>query len=329
VLTVTIEEAEPGMRLAVNIHHPENPAQDLLRRGFVLDKKVIGRLRGLGIDTLYVDYPGLEDLDRHLAPFLSPVRQQLYTQIKATIAAVQKTAKPTVGFADYYFATREFLFTLMQQGEHPVYLEVLSSRLGDDAVAHGTTVAHLSLLLAIRLRRYLIEQRHRLPPEHAAEVINAGVAGMLHDLGKVKLPPELQRFSDVRPPDDEDQRKQWQEHARIGYDMTRGGIEASASAAILQTPPAFRRIWVPHDARPGRQASRPHGPEDHIFARILIAANVFDRLAYAPDSPRRRPNFQTLNLLRRTLCAMDRPGSVQGTDGRRSPVPAGDEGVAR
>src|SRR5207244_232721 len=39
------------------------------------------------------------------------------------------------------------------------------------------------------------------------------------------------------------------------------------------------------------------GDKIHIFARILLAANLFDRLANDPGSGARRPNFQALHLL--------------------------------
>lgn len=285
------------MRLAVHVHHPEKPEQDLLRRGFVLDATIIGRLREMGVGTIYVDYPGLEDLDHHLAPLLSPVRQQLYRQIKGTIAAVQKTASPTVGFADYYATTREMIITLLQQGQHPIYLDVLSSRLGDNAVAHATAVAHLSLLLAIRLQRYLIDQRSRLPPQHAAEVVNVGVGGMLHDLGKAKLPAALARYSDVRPPEDPAERAEWEAHSRIGHDMIRGGVEASAAAAVLQHHQHFDGSGFPCVCATDGSATRLSGTKIHIFARIILAADLFDRLSHDPGEGGRLPNFKALHLL--------------------------------
>src|SRR5438105_13402609 len=114
VLIVPIEEAQPGMKLAMHVSHPEQPDHDLLKAGYLLDLKVIGRLRALAIPCVYVDYPGLEDLDRHLAPYLSPARQELYTQIKETITSVEKKTRPSVGFADYYATTRQLIITLLQ-----------------------------------------------------------------------------------------------------------------------------------------------------------------------------------------------------------------------
>ena len=59
-------------------------------------------------------------------------------------------------------------------------------------------------------------------------------AGMLHDIGKCKLPPESARFSSTRlpPADNPKLREEWETHPHVGYDMVRRGIEPSASVAI-------------------------------------------------------------------------------------------------
>jgi hypothetical protein len=72
MLIVNVEEARAGMKLAAPVAHPDNPQQDLLKRGYCLDDAILGRLRELGVASLYVDCPGLDDLDRHLAPCSAP-----------------------------------------------------------------------------------------------------------------------------------------------------------------------------------------------------------------------------------------------------------------
>src|SRR5690348_5103824 len=99
------------MVLAADVLHPSQPDQVLLKREFVLEEGVLDRLRNLGVMTIYVDYPDLSELDRHLIPHLSPARQQIYAQVRATIAAVQRTARPVVEFTDYYLNMREFILT--------------------------------------------------------------------------------------------------------------------------------------------------------------------------------------------------------------------------
>jgi hypothetical protein len=101
VLILTPDEARPGMILAAPVRNPDAPEQDLLKRGYTLEDDVIARLRDLKVTHLFVDYPGLDDLDRHLAANLSPQRQVIYRQIKETVTSALKRTRPTVAFRDY------------------------------------------------------------------------------------------------------------------------------------------------------------------------------------------------------------------------------------
>ena len=297
MLIVPIHEAQPGMKLAASVISPENAETELLKRGYTLDAAVLKRLHDLGIESLYVDYPGLEDLDHQLGPDLSPSLLKVYGQIKATIAAVQKTAQPTVGFADYYVSIREMVLTLLASGDHPNYIDLISSRLGNDAIHHAAAVSHLALTLGIRLHGYLITQRKRLSASHATEVINIGVAGMLHDIGLAKLPAHIRAIRDTAPPADRVALAEWQSHCELGYTMLRGGIESSAAAAVLHHHQHFDGFGFP--AILGRDGKRLayEGQQIHVFARILSAADLFDNLAHPPGHSSRRCNATVHQLI--------------------------------
>lgn len=297
MLVLPVDDAEPGVCLALSVLHPQQPGQELLKAGYILDEPVLRRLRELGVETLYVSYPDLADLDRHLLPALSPARQKIYTQIRQTIRAVEKTAQPTVTFPDYYAATRDLVITLLNQGQQAVYMEQLAARMPDDEVAHATAVAHLSLMLGIRLEQYLVRQRSRLSAAHAREVVNLGVAGMLHDIGKARLPENLRGADRLSAPEDESFRGEWESHARVGYEMVRGGIESSAAVAILQHHQHFDGSGFPKAKQPDKPDAPLAGEQIHVFARIIAAADLYDRLASMPGG-KRRTNLQVLHKIR-------------------------------
>lgn len=322
MLILPVEEARVGMVLAAPVTHPMHPDQELLKTGYVLAEEVIAKLRELGVTYIYVDYPGLDDLDRHLAANLSPARQKIYSQIKETIIANQKRVRPAVSYIDYYAATRELVLTLMSQGEHPVYLEHML-RLGTDAVAHATAVAHLSLLLGIKLERYLIEQRQDLPAKHAREVVNLGVAGMLHDMGKLALPEHLQHHTVVRPPADPDDLHIWQSHSYKGYERIRRGVEPSAAAAVLHHHQRWDGAGFPVMTRRNRKQYIPSQHQIHIFARIIAVADLYDRLATRMRSPRRRPNLLVLHALRKRYASWCDPVVLQTLHAIAPPFPPG------
>ena len=312
------------MTLAAPVSNPEQPDQELLRRGYVLQDTVLARLAAMGIDSLFVEFPGLDDLDKHLAVQLSPERQRIYSQIKQTIGAVQRQTQPKVTYTDYYAGTRDLVLTLLSQGQHPIYLDQMS-RMGDDAVSHATAVAHLSLMIGLKLENYLIEERKRLSTQHAKEVVNLGVAGMLHDIGKLKLPEPLRPHHAVRVPEDEGQREEWETHVQLSYDMVRGGVEASAASAILNHHQHFDGTGFPKRERRDGTVDVAEGKGIHVFPRIIMAADLYDRLSNASGAAdkRRRSNLEVLHLMRTAFGGWCDPRVLGAVQSLCPPYPPG------
>ena len=232
VLILATDEARPGMKLAAPVQHPDHPDQVLLRSGYVLEKEIIQKLLDLHIAAIFIDYPALEELDKHISPHLSPARQKIYSQIKQSISSSQRSTQAKVDFREYCNSTKELIETLLMQGKNPLFLDQMS-RMGEDAVGHATTVAHLALLLGIKLENYLIEQRKKLPCNRAKDIVSLGVAGMLHDIGKTALPPHLTCNWETNPPDSGADLDLYESHAQRGYDKIHGEVEPTAAVAVL------------------------------------------------------------------------------------------------
>ncbi len=321
VLIVPLFDAREGMALAATVTHPDQPGQELLKAGFVLTSDVIKRLADLGVEVVFIDYPDLGDLDKQLMPYLSPERERIYKQMKQTMVSVQKTSSPSVNFTDYYDSTRDLITTLLNSGQNPVYLDVMSAKLGAGAVAHATAVAHLALVLGIRLENYLIQQRSRLTPRHAKEVVNLGVAGMLHDIGTARLPAALQKHSRIDLPAGEES-AQWQEHVRFGYEMVKEGAEPTAAAAILHHHQHFDGSGFPAAIGAAGKHTGYSGERIHIFARIVAAADLYDRLTIT-DKGVRRQNIQVLHLMQTQYKDWIDPTVLAALPGVVPPFPPG------
>ena len=248
------------------------------------------RCRELGIPFILVDYPGFESLDRHYAASLSPARQQLYRQVKDSIQEVQRQSRPVFKFADYKRSTEQLIMTLLDQGPNPLYLEQMA-RMGADAVGHGAAVAHLALLIAIKIEGYIVGQRSKLPANRAKDLVPLGVAAMLHDVGVTRLPESLWTFSEVTPPEDPDSLELWRTHPQLGYELVRSESDPTAAACILQHHQRFDGGGFPPIGE-----NPLSGGRIHIFSRILYVANVWDRLA-APMKGARRSNHANLAIL--------------------------------
>jgi len=322
LLIVPLEEARSEMKLAAPVTHPDAPDQELLRAGYVLEPSVVERMRQLGVGFIYVEYPALDALDKHLVPYLSPARHDIYKQIKQAINNSQKQTKPCVSYKDYCSSTRELIEVLMTQGHTPIYLDQMS-RQGGDAVAHAAAVAHLSLLLGLKLEQYLINQRQRLAPNRAKDIVNLGIAGMLHDLGMSNLPEALHKYSDVEPPVDPAQRRDWETHPQLGFELIRHDVEPTAAAAVLQHHQHFDGSGFPAMRNGESDRGTFAGHKIHVFARIIQCANLFDRLTAPIDRKHRRSNIEVHALIASRYTAWCDPEILRVLNAIAPPYPPG------
>ena len=190
VLILATEEARPGMKLAAPVQHPDHPDQVLLRSGYVLEKEssrkcsICASRRSSSTTRRWMSWTST-------SPLISARRgRRSIRKSSRASPASQRSTQAKVDFRDYCNTTKELIETLLMQGKNPLFLDQMS-RMGEDAVGHATTVAHLALLLGIKLENYLIEQRKKLPCNRAKDIVSLGVAGMLHDIGKTALPPHV------------------------------------------------------------------------------------------------------------------------------------------
>jgi HD-GYP domain-containing protein (c-di-GMP phosphodiesterase class II) len=309
------------MSLAAPVPNPDQPEQALLHRGYVLEEQVLARLRDRGVCTIYIDFPALDFLDRHLAAEASPERQQLVADIKNTFVQSQRDSAGGMPFHQYTAGIKSMVETLLTQGPHRFYLDQMA-RLGGLAVQHSAAVAHLSLLLGLRLENYLIEQRKRLPVSRARDVVNLGVGAILHDLGKTRMPKDACDLYELTAKDPE-QKKAWSEHMRLGYEMIHNGVEPTAAAAVLHHHQHFDGSGLPAPAGSDGAKAAMVGQQIHIFARIVMVADLFDRLVHAPGSNKRRTNLEALHDLHTRYAAWCDPVIVNALMTVAPPFPPG------
>jgi HD-GYP domain-containing protein (c-di-GMP phosphodiesterase class II) len=121
---------------------------------------------------------------------------------------------------------------------------------------------------------------------------------MLHDMVKLQLPEELRRHHGLDMPADPLQLAQWQEHARLGYELIHNQVEASAASAVLHHHQHFDGSGFPARVHHDGTRTQMSGQRIHVFARILHLADLYDRLSTGRRGRKRRSTLQVLHHLR-------------------------------
>jgi len=177
-------------------------------------------------------------------------------------------------------------------------------------------------MLGIGLEDHIVRQRPRMHHDHLRELLNLGVAGMLHDIGKAALPPHLQMATTLRPPESDADRQMWQTHPQLGYDMIRSDVEPTAAAAVRLHHQHFDGSGFPHHEADSRRENFFEGNRIHIYGRILFAADLYDRLSYRFDA-RRRYSFRSAAPHAIAAGIVGRSGDHRGDAEGDPAVPAG------
>ncbi len=297
MLRVPIEQVKEGMTLARSLPNPKKPQHSLLKANFELDAETIKRLRSLRISSIWVQYPDLDFLDEILDPELTRKQQELYGALKEQFGAGQKIGLAKVDY-NFYVQQVSQLFSriLTGQGKSSLFISELYGE-SNDIFLHGTTVAYLALLIGMRLENYLIHERPRLSIHLATDLTQLGVGCLLHDIGKLNFPKELQNFRLTAQDHGE---PEWQMHTEAGYEMVQGGLDPCAAQVVLNHHQHFDGSgFPPRKEVPGvaDETITLKGKDIHIFCRIAAIADRFENFRHLPDGTM-APTIVALKRLR-------------------------------
>lgn len=281
MLRVPISQAEPGMTLALPVYHPHNLTTVLLKANAEVERRTIDRLREICVPEIWIRYPRLETISRFVSPGVMAARAGMAGEVSTAFDAAGKTVHARLDFNAYKKAMGALMQKLMLDTDSAIFVSELVDS-GRPAVRHGANVGFISMLMGLRLGFYLLRERKRLPAMLAKDVTNLGVAAMLHDIGMTRLPEAvLRRHAEKRDENDPD----WRAHTEIGFEMVRGNIEPSAAASVLHHHQRFDGSGFPNRANLHGGTDPVCGQSIHIFARIIAAADMYDRLVNPASDP--------------------------------------------
>jgi len=288
MLRVSMVQARPGMVLAMPVYHPKRHGTLLLKAGVEVDARTIARLREMRCPELWVRYPKLDFLAQLVSPEVYKARAELTGQIASAFDQITAGAAAPLDYASY---KRAVLGMLERLTDHPRAGLFLGEMVDFDqpALRHASNVCFLCLIMGIRLDFYLVRERGRLDPARARDVTSLGVAAMLHDVGMLRLPEQvIARWHETRDESD----SAWREHVRIGYELIRGAVDPTAAAAVLHHHQRFDGSGFPRRRSIGGEQVALRGSAIHIFARLIAAADLFDRLRHPECSTLERQNHE-------------------------------------
>jgi len=298
MLKVGLSQAAPGMVLGMPVYHPRRPGTVLLQAGVTLSGPVISRLGEMGVHTMWIRYPSLDFLMDYVNPAVMNAAREVSGRITDAFDVVLADTHARLDFGAYRNALAALLGTIAENPRACLLVEELVDS-GEPALRHATTVCLLSVLMGIKLDFYLVRERAKLHSGVARDVTSLGMAGMLHDIGMLRLAPEvLAKWNATRDQSD----PAWREHVTLGFSMVRGGVEPSAASAVLHHHERFDGSGFPGETR-NREHSRQSGSDIHVFARVIAAADVFDRMRSPASDPgsdaAKLPAMPTVRALKR------------------------------
>lgn len=297
MLRVAIEQAKPGMVLALPLIHPRRQDTVLLKPGMALDGRSIARLQEIKIRYLWIRYPGIEFLSEYVSPELVESQAALTSKIAGAFDAVAQGSHAKLDYGEYRAAITALLSRLLASPKAAIFIQEMADN-DEPALRHGSTVCLMSVMMGLKLEDYLISERSRLGAVNAKDVSSLGVGAMMHDVGMLRLPPDaVERWN--RTQDEND--PVWRQHVQIGFEMIKDAVGPAAAASVLHHHQRFDGTGFPLRTRLGVPAERVAGSEIHVFARIIAAADLFDRYRNPPGAPRDAAPAPVVRVLKRLL----------------------------
>lgn len=297
MLRVETKQARPGMVLAMAVPNPQDPKRQLLNAGFKLDEKIIVRMRDIGVYDIMVDYPDLVGLEEIIVPEIDHSRRALVGQVAKFFDVAQHNTIASIPFDQYQATMSEMIQALMDNRMAMLFM----TKANDDQpllLEQSSTVTFISLMMGLKLDWYLIKQRTRLSSEHAKEVFNLGMGAMLHDVGMLSLDEETRkRFEQTGDESD----PVYQTHTRLGYDMVREKVSATASIVVLNHHQYYNGTGYPDSEDYDGNLVPLAGEKIHVYARIVAIASTFARFA-RPTPETTVPTVSAINRMLQPQC---------------------------
>lgn len=269
---VRTRQLQPGMKIDQAV--VDKSGRNLVQRGSILDNYVIDSLLKMGVMMVYIQ-SGEEtagDIEKSISPQARKQIERLHTDdrskvelsdsVKTRVAEGIQFIYSNTGSKELADATNNIASNLMNaiNSTDAIAVDISALKTSDEyTFKHSVDVATMSMVLA---KQQGLSQK---------QIYEIGVAGLLHDIGKTKIPLDILN-KPARLTDEEF--AVMKQHPVFGYRMIKDRDEFSNEIcmAVLQ-----------HHEKMNSKGYPVGFPSDKItqYARILTIADIYDALVTA------------------------------------------------
>lgn len=264
---LSMKQVRPGMKLGRTVFTDDGKV--LLGVGMLLTDRLIDGLQRAGIDSIYIDDPRTNDII--VEDLIRPETRQVATEtIQKTFKQITNSNKLArrVSVKDmgmhFQQAFVSILNDLMSNQQILLHLTNISTHSGL-MYHHAVNVAVLATAVGMSLGY------------NRNQLIELGVGAMLHDIGKLELPKEMQNKSTRWTAEEMEIAKQ---HTTNGFNILRQQRDLSLLSAhvALQHHERLDGSGYPQGLK---------GKQIHEYAQIVAICDVYDSLTTARPWRRR------------------------------------------
>ena len=266
------------------------PAFKVFRnKGMYLSQTELDSLAASGMKNVYIQRSDVPDFTQYVETLIgdahttsSMVNEQKVTLLRQNAIGVMTDIFSTPSKENIDRGVKVvsgFVYTLMRD---PKAYELLMSLSSHDpyTLQHSVGVATTSIILA---------KKFGLSDEK--DLIEVGVGGLLHDIGKTKVPKEIINKSG---PLDAAEWAIMKQHAMFGYEILKNNpnVGTRAKLAVLQHH---------EDPNGGGYPMGLFGGQIDLFAKIVALADIFNAITTDRSYSKAKPPFEAFVLIKSKL----------------------------
>lgn len=266
---VRTRQLQPGMKIDQAV--VDKSGRNLVQRGSILDNYVIDSLLKMGVMMVYIQSgeETAEDIEKSISPQARKQIERLHTDDRSKVELSDSVKTRVAEGIQFIYSnteskeladtTNNIASNLMNaiNSTDAIAVDISALKTSDEyTFKHSVDVATMSMVLA---KQQGLSQK---------QIYEIGVAGLLHDIGKTKIPLDILN-KPARLTDEEF--AVMKQHPVFGYRMIKGRDEFSNEIcmAVLQ-----------HHEKMNSKGYPVGFPSDKItqYARILTIADIYDAL---------------------------------------------------